>query len=113
MMSQISHIKLLLQDFEDYIKTDVELIKLKSVDKSADVISSVFAFIIIILAVLIFTIILSIGLSFLIGRLLGSIELGFFVMSACWIIICAILYFSKKKWLKIPAQNVIVKKILD
>jgi hypothetical protein len=113
MLSQISHLKLLLQNFENYIKTDAELLKLKSINKSADIISSIFAFIIIIIAVIIFTIILSIGLSFLIGRLLGSVELGFFVISACWAIICSMLYFLKNKWLKNPSQDVIVKKILD
>ena len=67
MISQITHIKLLLQNFEEYIKTDVELLKLKSVDKSADIVSSVFASVIIILAVIIFVFILSMGLSFFIG----------------------------------------------
>src|ERR1700722_233270 len=113
MISQISHIKLLLQNFEEYIKTDVELLKLKSVDKSADIVSSVFASVIIILAVIVFVLILSIGLSFFIGRMIGSLELGFFIMSAVWAIICASLYLSRKKWLKKPAQDIVVKKILD
>jgi hypothetical protein len=113
MISQITHIKLLLQNFEEYIKTDVELLKLKSVDKSADIVSSVFSSVIIILAVVIFVFILSMALSFFIGRMIGSLELGFFIMSGVWAIICAALYLSRKKWLKRPAQDVVVKKILD
>jgi hypothetical protein len=113
MISQITHIKLLLQNFEEYIKTDVELLKLKSVDKSADIVSSIFASVIIILVAIIFVLILSIGLSFFIGRLIGSLELGFFIMSGVWAIIFASLYLSRKKWLKRPAQDIVVKKILD
>ncbi|HSZ84717.1 MAG TPA: phage holin family protein [Puia sp.] len=113
MISQITHIKLLLQNFEEYVKTDVELLKLKSVDKSADIVSSVFASVIIIVAAIVFVLILSIGLSFFIGRMTGSLELGFFIMAGVWAIICASLYFSRKKWLKKPAQDIVVKKILD
>jgi hypothetical protein len=103
----------LLQNFEEYIKTDIELLKLKSVDKSADIVSSVFASVIVIIAIIVFVFILSIGLSFLIGRLMGSLELGFFIMSGVWGIICVSLYLSRKKWLKKPAQDVVVRKILD
>ncbi|HLY69739.1 MAG TPA: hypothetical protein VKR53_08415 [Puia sp.] len=113
MISQITHIKLLLQNFEEYIKNDIELLKLKSVDKSADIVSSVFASIVIIIAVIIFAFILSIGLSFYIGRIIGTPEFGFFIMSGVWAIICVFLYLSRKKWIKKPAQDVVVKKILD
>jgi hypothetical protein len=113
MISQLMHIKEFLQSFEEYIKTNAELLKLKSVDKSADIVSSVFAFVIIILAGMIFISMLTVALCFLIGRVTGSLELGFFIMAGFWGIFCAILYFSRKELLKRPAQDTVVKKLLD
>jgi uncharacterized membrane protein len=113
MLSQITHIKLLLENFEEKLKTDYELIKLRAVDKSADMVSAIFSFVVIIVCCIIFILILSFGLSFWVGRLLGNIELGFFAIAGLWGIICAIMYLARKKWIKTPSQDVIVKKILD
>jgi hypothetical protein len=113
MISQITNIKDLLKGFEEYLKTNGELLKLKSVDKSADIISTVFTAVIVILAGIIFLCVLTVALSFLIGRLTGSLELGFFIMAAFWGIFCAILYWSRAGLLKKPAQDTVVKKLLD
>jgi len=113
MISQLSHIKELFRSFEDYIKINADLLRLKSVDKSADIVSSIFAFIIIIIAAIFFISLLSIAFCFLIGRLTGSLELGFFIMAALWGIFCVILYATRKVWLKKPAQDTVVKKLME
>jgi uncharacterized membrane protein len=113
MLSQITNIKLLLENFEEKLKTDYDLLKLRAVDKSADIVSAIFSFVIIVVCCIIFILLASFGLSFWVGRLLGNIELGFFVIAGLWGIICALMYLARKKWLKTPSQDAIIKKILD
>ena len=113
MISQITHIKLLIENFEDKIKTEYELLKLKAIDKSADMVSAIFSYVVILVCCTIFIFFVSLGLSFWIGRLVGNVELGFFAIAGLWGIICAILYLARKKWLKNPSEDVIIKKILD
>ena len=113
MISQITHIKLLIENVEDFIKTEFQLLKLKSVDKSADIVSTIYASVVILVVATFFVFLLSIGLSMLIGRLLGNLELGFFAMAAFWGIICTVLLLARRKLLKEPAENTIIKKILD
>jgi hypothetical protein len=113
MISQISNIKTLFNNFEDYLKTDVELTKLKAVDKSSDIFSSIVSAIVIFSAVILFIFILSLALSFYIGHLLGRTEAGFFIIAGVWGIILIILYLIRNRWPKIPARDEFIKKILD
>jgi hypothetical protein len=112
MISQISHIKLLIQNVKDYVNSQMRIIKLKAVDTSADFISSIIVVLTIALARCFFIFMLSFGFSFLIGAALGEISFGFFIMAAIWGMICAVLYFGRKKILKRSFKDAIIKKIL-
>ncbi|HLX91275.1 MAG TPA: hypothetical protein VKR32_06305 [Puia sp.] len=113
MISQANNVKMLVKDAEDCLKTEIEAIKLKSVDKSSDIISSLFASTVIIVAGLIFIIFLSAACCLLLRRLTGSLELGCFIIAALWGLICLLLYLTRKQLLKGPAQNAVIKKILE
>jgi hypothetical protein len=97
----------------EYFQTQIELVKLKSVEKSSDVISSVISRLTIILAILISIIILSIGLALWIGEQIGKPYYGFFIVGGFYILMALIGYIFRKGLLKIPIANSFINKVLN
>lgn len=95
----------------DYIETNVELYKLKAINKASDIVSDVFAKLLIAIVFFIFFILLNIGIAYLIGNLTGYTYLGFFILSALYLIIGLILKSNSVKWIKIPTTSMIIKSI--
>jgi hypothetical protein len=103
----------LFEKATDYVETNVELLKLKAVDKSSDVISSVVTGIVLLLIGLLFFILLNIGLAFWIGDLLGKTYYGFFIVAGFYLIVGLLFHFTKNKLLKQPLTDLIIKKLLN
>ena len=97
---------------EDYTKTSLELIKLKTVAASADVLSSLTSKIAVGAVVAFFTLFLNIGLSLWIGKELGEYYYGFFIMALFYLIVAIILHSAQHKLIKTPIGNMIVSSIL-
>jgi len=85
----------------------------KTVDKSSDVISSLVSNFAILLIITFAIFILNIGLSFWLGSLLGETWYGFFAVGGFYAVLAIVLIIFKKKWLKGPLNDVIVKKMLN
>ena len=60
-----------------------------------------------------FFLMLNIGLALLIGRAIGEIYYGFFIVAGFYLVVIAILYSLRDKWLKAPISNLIIKSILN
>jgi len=103
----------LFEDAGDYIETKLDLLKLKAVDKSSEVISSVVSGIAILIMVSFAAVLLSIGLAFWVGELLGKTYLGFLAVAGFYLLIALLLHFFKDTWLKAPVSNIIIKKMLN
>ena len=97
----------------DYLETRIDLLKLKTVDKSSDVISSLVSNFVILLIITFAIFILNIGLSFWLGSLLGETWYGFFAVGGFYTVLAIVLIIFKKKWLKGPLNDVIVNKMLN
>src|SRR3954447_12786860 len=97
----------------EYLETRMELVKLKSVEKSSDVISSFGARIPVILALLISIIILSIGVALWIGERSGKSYYGFFIVGGFYIFIALIGYVFRNRLLKVPIANLFINKVLN
>jgi len=97
----------------EYLETRIELVKLKSVEKSSDVISSVGARIPIILALLMSIVILSIGAALWIGEKIGKSYYGFFIVGGFYIFMALIVYIFKNGLLKVPIANLFINKVLN
>jgi hypothetical protein len=97
----------------EYLETRIELVKLKSVEKSSDIISSVGARIPIILAFLISIIIISIGVALWIGERLGKSYYGFFIVGAFYIFTALVGYIFRNELLKGPIANLFINKVLN
>jgi hypothetical protein len=102
-------LKTLVENASDYIETRIELIRLKTLDKSSSVLSSTVSRMIIILGIVLIIFIFCLGLSFYLGELLGRTYYGFFVMGGILTVALMLLYGFRERWIKSPFADMIVK----
>jgi hypothetical protein len=102
----------LLERATEYGKTSLELLKLKALDKTSDVISSFLPNVVVFFLVGLFMLFFNIGLAFWLGEILGKICYGFFVVAAFYGITGIVLHFFLPKWLKKQLCDYINKQVL-
>jgi hypothetical protein len=102
----------LFEKAEEYFKTRKDLLQLKLVSKSSDIISSVIAKVITVVFLIFFFIILNIGLGLLIGDWLGESYYGFFALAGLYLILGLIINSVGEKMIKRPVANNLIKKFI-
>lgn len=105
-------IDILLSDAGDFIETRTTLWKYKTIESLADVSGELVSGLGMIVIVSFVIITLSIGFSLLIGDWLGKSYWGFFIMGGVYVIIALIIFAGRRKWLKDPFSNMLIRKIL-
>ncbi len=103
-------IELLLERAVDYSKTSYELVKLKTLDKTSDLVSSFVPQAVILVLIASFMLFLNIGLAFWIGEIIGKVYYGFFVIAAFYGMLGIVMHLFMRKWLKRIIENSIIKK---
>jgi ABC-type dipeptide/oligopeptide/nickel transport system permease component len=109
---ETSLVEPLIERAEQFGKTTFELIKLKSLDKAADVTSSLISRLLLTVVLSVFTITLSIAIALWLGALLGKNYYGFFIVASFYGIAGIILFFIHPA-IKTRATNVIIKQMLN
>lgn len=104
-------IKSLLEKSQDYLETKIEIAKLKTIDKSSDVLSTIVVLISVIFLGLLFFLFISIGLALYLGSLVGSAHAGFFIVAGLYGIVLLLLFAFREKWIKTPVTNLVIKKL--
>ena len=102
----------LLEKATEYGKTSYELVKLKALDKTSDVVSSFIPHSVVFVLIASFMLFLNLGLAFWLGEILGKTVYGFFVVAAFYVITGIVLHFFMHKWLKKLICNYIIKQVL-
>ncbi|TRX37545.1 hypothetical protein [Flavobacterium restrictum] len=105
-------IAMLFEKAEDYTRTTAELLKLTTIDKSADVLSSLGARLAIATVVAMFFLLLNFGFALWLGEYLGEIYLGFFIVAGSNLFLAILMYLFRNQWLKSPISTVIILKML-
>jgi len=113
MEDQESLIESLIEKGEQYGKTTIELLKLKTLDKSADVASTLISWAVVIVFAVLFFLILNIGLALWIGELLGKSYYGFFAVAGFYALLAIIFNIFREQFVKRPVNNSIVTQVLD
>ena len=113
MEKQANSFESLFERAGEYFETRLDLLKLKSVDKSSDVASSLIGGLTIILIISFAIIIASIGLALWIGERAGKSYYGFFIVAGFYIFIALIGYLLRKRFLKSPIANLFINKVLN
>ena len=113
MEDQESLIESLIEKGEQYGKTTIELLKLKTLDKSADVFSTLISWAIVIVLSVLFFLILNIGLALWIGELLGKSYYGFFAIAGFYAFLALIFGVFREQFIKSPVNNSIITQVLQ
>ena len=97
----------------DYFETRIELLKLKSADKTSDAVSSFASGLAVFFVFSFSVIILSIGLALWIGDAIGTSYYGFFIVGGAYFIIGLIVYLFRKQLIKRAVANSFIDKVLN
>jgi hypothetical protein len=100
----------LLERATDYGKTSLELAKLKTLEKTSDVISTVIPHSIVFIMFASFMLFINLGLAFWIGEFLGNTFFGFFVIAAFYCLAGLAVHFLMQKRLKKRIYEYFIKQ---
>lgn len=106
-------IETLIQRTAEYSKTSLELLKLKAIDKTSDVVSTLLPQAVGFLFLLSFMLFLNLGIALWIGEILHSTCYGFFVVAAFYGIVGIFFRVVMRKWLKRRVCNCFIKNVLN
>jgi fatty acid desaturase len=107
--------KLLESLFEtatEYGKTSYELVRLKTLDKSTDIVSSLVPHSVVFILIASCLLFLNLGLALWLGDILGKAFYGFFVIAAFYVLLGIIIHFFMHKSIKKHVGNYIIKRLL-
>jgi fatty acid desaturase len=102
----------LLERASEYGKASFELVKLKTLDKTTDVVSSLVPQSVVIALIASFMLFLNLGIALWLGDLLGKTFWGFFVVAAFYIFAAIVIHFFMHNWFKKLVGNYIIKRVL-
>jgi fatty acid desaturase len=102
----------LLERATDYGKTSFELLKLKVLDKTADVISSVIPSSVVFVLIATFMLFLNLGLALWLGEILGKMFYGFFVVAGFYALTGIIIHFFMHKRIKKLVSDYFIRRVL-
>ena len=111
-MSSTDSIKTLIDKSKDYLETKIELTRLKTIDKSADVLSTVVVSVAMIFISFLLILFASVALALYLGRMLGAYHYGFFILGGFYAIVLLMIYVNRNKWIKNPIANDLISKML-
>jgi hypothetical protein len=102
----------LLEKASDYGKTSFELVKLKTIDKTADVVSALIPHSVVIVFIASFMLFLNLGLALWLGDILGKTFYGFFVVAAFYIMAGIVIHFFLHDTIRKLIGNYFIKRVL-
>ena len=107
-----NHIESLAKRLEDYGKTNIELLKLKSIDKLSIAFSKLLSHLFLAVIFSFFLVFLSIGIALCLGECLGKTYYGFLIVSAFYAFV-AILISLLQTNLKRKLKDSIISHFLN
>jgi hypothetical protein len=113
MENETTIVEELFYKLKDYGETTLTLYKLKAISKVSGIISATITYVLLMVLFFLVLICISVGLSLLIGSWLGHTYWGFFIMTAIYILIGLILFSGRKKYLKAPISDKLIKELID
>jgi hypothetical protein len=112
MEDNIHSIESLFEKAGEYGKTSFELVKLQAVDMVTDRISSVIPNFFVILLSGTFMVFVNVGVALWVGKLLGSVFYGFFVVAGFYGLLALVSYLFLRKSIKRSVYDSMIKQLL-
>lgn len=110
MQSPLDNIEALFDKSKEYMETQMEILRLKAIDKSTAMISSLATRLIYITIFMIALFLLNIALGFWLGEILGKVYYGFFCLAAFYFIVGLIIFAIRKNSVGNPIRNALIDK---
>lgn len=101
----------LVDTIGQYINTRIDILKLRGVKTSSEVVSSLITYAVLLVFGLVLFLILNIAFGFFLGEKLGSNWLGFLAVSGIYLVLIIILIVMKNKIFKRPIANALINKL--
>ena len=95
----------------DYIETGLNLVKLKAVKKTSEIVSNVVSNIVLCIIFTFFILMVNIGIGLWLGEILHKNYYGFFALAGIYLIIGLIFFAGRNTWLRTPIANSIIKTV--
>lgn len=102
----------LFEKAEEYLKTNLELYKLKATDKVSEIVSSLVSGLAMILIGFFFFLLINIGIAIWLGKLMGETHYGFMVLAGFYGLVTLALFLFRKSLIKTPVSNSIISQML-
>jgi len=102
----------LFEKVEAYIKTNVELIKLRTIDKLSAVIASLASGVVLLILFSFFFLMVNIVLAIWLGQAMGQVYYGFFLIAGIYALLSIILFMVRNSIIKNPIINSIISQFL-
>lgn len=111
MEDKVILIEMLIEKIEQYGKTNIELYKLKAIDKSTDIFASLTSHIVVAFIIALFFILFTIGVALYLGDILGKSYYGFFVVAVFYAFLALIFTLLRKTVLEKFFNNYFINQI--
>jgi hypothetical protein len=102
----------LLERATEYGQTSIDLVKLKTLDKTTDIVSSFIPLSVVILFIVSFLLFLNLGIAFWLGEILGKTFYGFFIVAAFYFLAGILIHFFLNKWIKKLVGDYLIRRLL-
>jgi len=112
MQTTVEHIESIVSKAGELAETKAELWKLKAAGKISETVSSIISLITIVTLVGLALTIVSLGAAYFIGKELGNVYYGLFIMGAFYFLAAFLIYKFRKTWIKKPLSDIIIDKII-
>lgn len=103
----------LIDKFGDYANTSMDLIKLKMIQKLAEVVAGLTSRLLLVLFLILFSLFINIGLALFLGKLLHENYLGFLVVSLFYLLLAVVIHYFKNTLIHKPMGNTLIEQMLD
>jgi hypothetical protein len=113
MENTLNRMEPLFESIEEYGKTSFEVYKLKTISKTAEVVSTFVSRGAVVIVLSLFLVFTSIGAALWLGGLLGTIYLGFFCIAAFYILLGGALYYFLHRTIQRKVSNAIISQVFS
>jgi len=102
----------LMEQAEQYAKTNAELYTLLATEKTAVVVSSLITGLVILIFVFVIFLLLGMGLGFWVGKKMGNTHSGFLVVAGGGAVLTLLIYVFRSVLIQKPVMNSMISQVL-
>ena len=96
----------------EYASVNIKLAKLQAVNAASETGASLISAFILLLVINMALLLVSVAIAMCIGEGTGKMYYGFLIVGGFYTIAAIVIFIFRRQWLKLPFQNMLVKKML-